>query len=224
MADKLDPLKDGKLEHFGKFFRAAALLLTKDETKEKEALDMLAATPTGNPEFTFYAANSLCDHDRFDEAEEKYKAILKTYRFPVLIHVNLSEVYHARREEQKALEAAKEAFDIEKGSMLPAFVYAKRLSEAERYEEAVSILNFPHRAVNYREDVVELWCDCMHHVIEKSIAGERYLQAEDQCKHLLAIAPDDEFGKENLEKVRELLKPKKDGPQNADAEAAAPAT
>ena len=74
--------------------------------------------------------------------------------------------------------------------------------------------------MNFREEVVALWIDGMHHVIENSIAGERYMQAEDQCKHLLTISPDDEFGKENLEKVRELLKPKKDGPQNADAEAA----
>jgi hypothetical protein len=90
--------------------------------------------------------------------------------------------------------------------MLPAFIYAQRLSEAKRYEEAVSILNFPRHAVNYREDVVELWVDCMHHVIENSIAAERYMQAEDQCKHLLTISPDDAFGRENLEKVQKLIR------------------
>ena len=214
MADRLVAVQDGKLEHFGQFFRAAALLLTEDEADRKEALDILASTPTGNPEFTFYAANRLCENDRLDEAETKYKAILKTYHTPSLIHINLSIIYHARGEEQTSLEEAKEAFDLGKGSasMLPAFIYAKRLSEAKRYEEAVSILNFPHRAVNYREDIVELWAGCMHHVIEKSIADQRYMQAEDQCKHLLTIVPDDEFGKANLEKVRELLKPKKDKP------------
>ena len=106
--------------------------------------------------------------------------------------------------------------------MLPAFIYARRLSEEKRYEEAVGILNFPHHAVDYREDVVELWTDCMRHVIEKSMAEQRYSQAEDQCKHLLVIVPDDEFGKENLEKVQKLLKPKKDGAQQS-GDAAAPA-
>ena len=222
MANKLDSVKDGKLDHYGKFFRAAALLVeidvnktegeTEEETEEdqkvKEALDLLASTPTGDPEFTLYAANRLSDHSRLDEAEAKYKAILKTYHTPPLILINLSELYHERGDEAKALDTAKEAFELEKSSvsMLPAFIYAKRLSEADRYEDAVGILNFPRRSVNYREDVVELWVDCMHHVIEKSIAEERFSQAEEQCKHLLTISPDDAFGKENLEKVQKLIK------------------
>lgn len=225
MADKLDSLKDGKLEHFGKFFRAAALLATAedDEEMENKALDLLASTPTGHPDFTFYAANSLCKYDRLDEAETKYKAILKTYRFPALIYVNLAELYHAREDEQKALEMAKTAYDMEKTSMLPAFIYATRLSEAGRYQEAVDVLKFPRHAVNYREDVVELWCDCMRRLLEKSMADRRYLQAEEQCKHLLIIAPDDEFGKENMEKVREILKAQQEELQIKSGAATVPA-
>ena len=223
MAGKLETVKDGKLEHYGKFFRAAALLATGDKDKEKEALDLLVSTPAEDPEFTFYAATQLSRFDWLDEAEAKYKAILKTYRTPSLPYVNLSIIYHAKGEEQKALEAAKEAFDLEKKSILPAFIYAQRLSEAKRYEDAVNALNFPRHPVNYRKEIVELWIDCMHHVIENSIAGERYMQAEEQCKHLLVISPDDEFGKKTMEKVRELLKTNKDTPgaENASAVPAA---
>ena len=220
MADNLDAVKDGKLEHFGKFFRAAALLLSEDESRENEALDLLASTPTGDPDLTFYAANRLSEHDRFDEAEAKYKAILKTYFMPPLIYVNLSELYHAKGDEQKAMEAAKEAFELEKKSMLPAFIYAKRLSEANRYEEAVDVLKFPRHAVTYREDVVELWADCMRHIIEKDMAEQRLNQAEEQCKHLLVIVPDDAFGTETLAKIREALKQKKDDTRTGDAGAA----
>lgn len=223
MATRLEGLKDGKIEQYGTFFHAAEMLLGEDEEKKQEALKMLVSTLTNDPNFTFYAANRLNEAGMLKEAEEKYKSILGTYSNKPLILVNLSEVYKDEGDQTKSLEAAKEAFDMEKSSLLPAFIYAKRLSEADRYEDAVGILNFPRRSVNYREDVVELWVDCMHHVIEKSIAGERYMQAEEQCKHLLTIAPDDEFGKDNLEKVRELLKPKKDGSQSADVEAAAPA-
>jgi hypothetical protein len=66
--DKLDTVKDGKLEHYGKFFRAEAILVTEDESELNEALDLLASTPTGDPEFTFYAANRLLDNDRFEAA------------------------------------------------------------------------------------------------------------------------------------------------------------
>ena len=208
MADKLDALKDEKLEQFGLFFRAAAMLQTGDESKEKEALDLLASTPDDAPDFTFYAANCLSRYDRLDEAEAKYKAILKTYHTPSLPYVNLSDIYHAKGEEQKALEAAKTAFELEKESLLPAFIYAKRLSEAERFEDAVEVLHFPHHEVDYREDIVNLWRDCMYHVIEKSFTDRKYLQAEAQCNHLLIILPDDEFGKKNLEKARKILIPR----------------
>jgi hypothetical protein len=85
----------------------------------------------------------------------------------------------------------------------------------------VDVLRFPRHAVDYREDIVELWCDCMRHVIETSIAERKFLQAESQCKHLLIVMPDDEFGKENLEKVRDILFPKKDKPEDDADEAAA---
>ena len=222
MADKLDTVKDGNLEHIGKVFRAAAFLLEDDETKTEEALKLLAATPNDNPDFTFYAANMLNEHDRLDDAEAKYKAILKVYPTPSLILVNLSEIYKERGQSEKALEAAKEAYTVEKKSMLPAFVYAQRLSESGKYEEAVAALNFPRRAVNYREDVVELWTECMKKTIEKNIADRKYTQAEENCKHLLVIVPEDEFGQEKLEEVRKLQRPKI-GPKKDDEDEAEPA-
>ena len=207
MADNLENASDEQLKAFAPFFRADALLLEDDEAKEQEALKILAATPNDNPDFTFYAANKLSEADMLDEAEAKYTAILKTYSKPVLILVNLSEVYKAKNEADKAIETAKNAYSIEKKSILPAFVYAKRLSEAEQYEEAVEILKFPHHEVKYRADVVELWVSCMKQVIGKSIREQRFRQAEEQCKHLLIIAPDDADGRESMEKIREALSP-----------------
>jgi tetratricopeptide (TPR) repeat protein len=205
MADKLNAVQDGEMEHFGAFFRAAALLPAGDKGKEKEALDLLASTRTGTPDFIFYAATQLYEHDRLDEAEEQYKSIQKTYRTPSLVYVNLSGIYHEKGEDQQAFEAAKEAYDLENESMIASFVYAKRLSEEKRYQEAVDALKFPRHAVNYREDIIELWVGCMYHVIEKSIADRKFLQAEEQCKHLLLIAPGNVFGQETLAKVRDIL-------------------
>ena len=119
-----------------------------------------------------------------------------------------------------AMEAAKTAFELEKESMFPAFIYAKRLSEAKRYEEAVDALRFPRHAVNFRKDIIALWCECMHHVIEKSFADRKFLQAETQCNHLLIVAPDDEFGKENLAKARSILFPEKIDAEDGNGEAA----
>ena len=222
MANKLDATKDVKLERFGVFFRAAAMILTGDEEKMNEALDLLASTPDDDPDFTFYAANRLFEHDRLDEAEAKYNAIRKTYRTPSLVFANLSRLYHARGDAAKALDSAKEAFTLEKESILPAFIYAKRLAEAERYQEAVEALKFPRHAVNYRKDIIELWTECMKHVIEKSLSDRKFIQAEGQCRHLLIIVPDDEFGKETLEKIRKVLNTRIDS-KDEDTEKTVPA-
>ncbi len=209
MADKLDTAQDGKLKQDSVFFRAAALILTEDEGKRNEALKMLAGTSNDDPEMAFYAATRLSEFDWLDDAEKKYKAIMESYSNPVLIYVNLSEIYKAKGDQEKAVEAAKNGFEKRK-SILSAFVYAQRLSETGRYEEAVATLDFPRREVNYRADIVELWITCMKKVIEKSIADQRYIQAEEQCKHLLIFAPDDAFTKSSLEKIREAMSRQKD--------------
>ena len=210
MADRLEGASDAQLKSLGQFFRAGALLKEDDEDgkNKAEALKLLASSPTDNPDFALFAANRLNEADMLEEAEAKYNALVKTYPTPGLILVNLSEVYVAKGDSQKALAAAKEAYDIEKNSILPAFIYAQRLSEAERYEEAVAVLRFPRHAVNYREDVVELWTECMKKTIEKNIADRKYTLAEENCKHLLVIVPGDEFGQEKLEEVRKLMRPK----------------
>ena len=74
----------------------------------------------------------------------------------------------------------------------------------------MEILRFPQYKVNYDEKIIGLWVECMHHVIEKSIRERKFMQAEELCNHLLIIAPDDAFGKEKREIVREILFPKKD--------------
>lgn len=210
MADRLENAQDADTKRFAVFFRAAVLLADGDDAKTQEALDMLAAAPNDNPDFTFYAANRLSEADRLNEAEAKYLAALKDYSNPALIHVNLSEVYHAKGDRKKALDEARSAYEIGQTSRLTAFVYASRLSEAGRYEEAVEILRFPQYKVNYDEKIIGLWVECMHHVIEKSIRERKFMQAEELCNHLLIIAPDDAFGKEKREIVREILFPKKD--------------
>ena len=219
MADRLKDAEDVRLRPYSDFFRAAALLLEDDAAKTREAMELLAATPNDNPEFAFYAANRLCEADMLDGAEVKYNAILNTFSIPSLVYVNLSELYDSKGDTAKALEAAKKAYAMEKSSMLPAFIYAQRLSESGKYEEAVAVLNFPRRAVNYREDVVELWTECMKKTIEKNIADRKYTQAEENCKHLLVIVPEDEFGQEKLEEVRKLQRPKI-GPKKDDEDEA----
>ena len=69
---------------------------------------------------------------------------------------------------------------------------------------------------------MNLWSDIMHHAIENSIADQRYMQAEDQCKHLLIFAPDDAFAQESLEKVRRRLGQRNPGKRTESPQQATP--
>ena len=210
MANELENAENEAVRPYACFFRAAVLLADKDDAKKRTAQELLATSPDNGPEFAFYAANRLYEAGLFDEAEAKYKAILKTYSQPELVYVNLSETYKAKGEQDKAIEAAKEAYNIGLQSRITAFTYGKRLYEVGKLVEAAEILNFPRRAVDYPVEIVDIWVECMKAVIEKSIRDRRFLQAEEQCKHLLIIAPNNEFGKEKLNEVREILFPKTD--------------
>jgi len=216
MADALIAPDGGKFEPYGRYFRAAALLMSEDPSSVDEALDLFASAPDDAPDLAFYAANVLYRHGRLDDAEAKYRAILTTYRTPSLPYVNLSDLCHEKGDAEMALEAAKKAFELDKESMLPAFTYAKRLAEAGRYGDAVEALHFPRHEVAFRPDIVALWRECMCHEVEKSLAGRKFLQAESQCRHMLLIIPGDEFATENLANIQEILFPKKDKEQTPE--------
>ena len=111
----------------------------------------------------------------------------------------------AKGKKDEALSYAKQAWETNHDDGIAQFVYAKMLAENGQYQDAEKILKIPNHKVELPEEVMNLWTDIMHHAIEDSIANQRYMQAEEQCKHLLIFAPDDAFAKENREKARKRI-------------------
>ena len=220
MADKLDASEIPGLKALAPFFRAEELLL---QEKKDEALFLLEMAKTDHPDFAFRAASLFLKYDLPDQALSRFLALVGNHPEKQMVLANIAEVYLAKGMKAEALSYAKQVWEIDQETVIGQFVYAKMLAADGQYQDAEKVLKIPNRKVELPDEIKDLWTDIMYHAIENNIAGERLIQAEEQCLHLLTIAPDDEFGKEKLEKVRELLRPKKDAAQGGDTEAATPA-
>ena len=206
MADRLDASDVPDLKVLAPFFRAEGLLL---QEKKDEALALLETAQTDHPDFALRAATLFSTYDVLDEALSRYLALLDRHPDKRLILADIAEVYLAKGMKAEALSYAKQAWETNHDDRIGQFVHAKMLAANGQYQDAEKVLSIPNRKVELPEEVMNLWTDIMHHAIENSIAGERYMQAEDQCKHLLIFAPDDAVAKENLEKARKLMKQQK---------------
>lgn len=202
MADRLETSDVPDLKALAPFFRAEALLL---QEKKDEALSLLETAKTDHPDFALRAANLCSAFGLLDQALSRYLALVDKHPNKRLIFANIAEVYLAKGMKAEALSYAKQAWETNHDSGGGQFIYAKMLAANGQYQEAEKVLRIPNRKVELPDEIMNLWTDIMHHAIENSIAGERYMQAEEQCKHLLIFAPDDAMAKENLEKARKKL-------------------
>ncbi len=213
MANRLDASDVPDLKALAPFFRAEELLL---QEKKDEALSLLKTAKTDRPDFAFRAANMFTTYDVLDEALSRYLALVDKYPDKKLVLANIAEVYLAKGMKAEALSYAKQAWETNQDG-LSQFIYAKMLAVNGQYQDAEKVLNVPKRKIELPDAIMNLWTDIMHHAIEASMTGERYMQAEEQCKHLLIFAPEDAFAKENLEKARRRLGQKNDRAKSANA-------
>ena len=221
MEERLDVSDVPDLKALAPFFRMEELLL---QDKEDEALSLLETVKTDQPGFALRAANLCSAYGMLEQALSRYLALVDKHPNKRLIFANIAEVYLAKEMKPEALSYAKQVWEMNQDNSSGQFIYAKMLAANGQYQDAEKILRIPRREIELPDEVRELWTDIMYHVIETSMEGRQFLQAEDLLKHLLIVLPDDEFGKENLEKVRKLIKsPKKEDKPGDMAAAPAPA-
>ncbi len=216
MADRLDASDAPDLKALAPFFRAEELLL---QEKKDEALSLLKTAKTDHPDFAFRAASLFLQYDLLDEALSRYLSLAGSHPEKQMVLANIAEIYLAKGMKAEALSYAKQAWETNQEDGIGQFVYAKMLAANGQYQDAEKVLRIPNRRIELPAEVMNLWTDIMHHAIETSIADQRYMQAEEQCKHLIIFAPDDAIAKENLEKVRKILKAQEKEMQSGNVEA-----
>ena len=220
MADRLNASDAPDLKSLAPFFRAEELLL---QEKKDEAFSLLETAKTNQTEFAFHAATRFGAYNMLDQALSHYLALVDKYSDKQLICANIAEVYLTKGMKAEALSYAKRAWESNQDSPIGQFVYAKMLAANGQYQDAEKALKIPNHKIELPDMIRELWTDIMHHAIEKSLADQRYMQAEEQCKHLLIFEPDDASAKENLEKARKKLGLGNSGKRNESPLPAGPA-
>jgi len=219
MADHMEASDVPDLKALAPFFRVEELFL---QEKKDEAFSLLETAKTDHPDFALRAANLCSAFDLLDQALSRYLALVDKYPDKQVIFANIAEVYLAKGMKAEALSYAKQAWETNQNNGVGQFVYAKMLAANGQYQDAEKILIIPNRKVELPEEVMTLWTDIMRHAIENSIADKKFIQAEDQCKHLLIFVPDDAFAQESLEKVRRRLGQRSSGKRTESQQPAAP--
>lgn len=183
------------------FVRAEILL---SEGRKEEALDLFEKSPSDNPSFIFHAASRLGRAGRNDAAFERYSSIKDTYPDRSLVNINLSELYSEKGDAEHALSSARTAYQAAPDDLLAQYIYAKCLCEAEQYADVVTVLKFPQYKASFPEKVLAVWSKAIREQIKSDFRGERYLPALENTKHLLTYFPDDEFGRDYLERIEKV--------------------
>ena len=202
MADRLDASKEPDLKALAPFFRAEEMFL---QGKTDEALSLLETAKTDQPDFELHAADKFSTCGKVDQALSRYLALVGRHPDQRVILANIAGLKMAKGKKDEALSYAKQAWETNHDDGIAQFVYAKMLAENGQYQEAEKVLRIPNHKVELPDEIMNLWTDIMHHAIEDSLANQRYMQAEEQCKHLLIFAPDDAFAIESREKARKRV-------------------
>ena len=189
------------------FIRAEILLA---EGKNNEALALFEKSNAKDPRFIFHAAARLAEAGRTDAAITRYLSIMDTYPDKARLCFNLSDIYSAKGDAEKALAYAETAWKNAPGDQQVQYAYGKLLFDAGRYADVLSVLKFPQYRAIFPDNMLELWSDAIRAQIKFDLNSGRYLPAQENAKHLLIYFPDDEFARQTLKTIEEMRRKEKD--------------
>lgn len=150
---------------------------------------------------------ALCDANA--EAIKVYRLIESVYPAPELIKLNLSELYAAQNQKEEALEAARSVW-FNRQNWLPAqSCYGLRLVDSGRFNDAYQTLGelLHQKGVDPRVPVA--WRKAATEVARNALELRMYDRAETVAGQLLKEDPNDQNGREILEKIRKIHSEKK---------------
>ena len=201
LANRLESLPQKSSKRSALPFVRAEILLA--EGKKDQALDLFAKSAANDPRFVFHAASRLAEHGRTDAAISRYLAIRDASPDKVRLNVSLSELYSAKGDAKSALECVKTAWQLNPGDLQARKIYAGFLVKAGQYAEAVKVLDFPQRRMDFPEDMLSIWREAMLKTLKSDFDAARYIPALEKAKQLQVYFPDDRDAQEYIRKIDE---------------------
>ncbi len=199
--------KQKEAEKYLPFCRAELLLL---DGKEKEALDLLETVRTDDPALLFHAAYQLARHNRNQAAIRRYAELPADFPQKELVLLNLSELYAAEKQPEKALDYAEQAWKINPNSELVQICYATRLQESGNSGRIPAVIRMSGSRANASPALLKLWIPAMERNLRTDFENRQYSRMQESCRQLLIYDPSNKTAKEYLHRV-ELLQKKPAG-------------
>jgi tetratricopeptide (TPR) repeat protein len=207
MYQTLSARKEPAVREFLPYIAAEINLL---DGKKDEALKLLAEADSNHEQLLLRGAYLLGENDRFKPAVRYYEKLAElSPSLRSLTLINLSEIYKAQNEQEKALRCAFDAWRLDPDNGNVKFCYASRLSENKDYAQLVQVLKLPRfKSKDVDERFLPLWQPAMNEVIKAQFDEKRYEQVLESCRHLQAYFPNSPTARTYIEKVTALQEKK----------------
>lgn len=139
--NRLDDLRFLSRDTQYKPFCEAAILLA--EGQKDRALNILANADAGNNQtLLLYAAKTLAENDRIQEALALYNKFPEDSAFKLNVLLNSSELYWVQGDQNQAVRLAKEAYRIAPTLPEAQYCYADKLFKSGQFYEIADIIKF----------------------------------------------------------------------------------
>ena len=169
--------------------------------KIQEAMKLYADYTSESPRMLFHAASRLGTYDYIDDAIECYTAISDDYARDYVL-INLSELYAAKKDNEKAMKYAEEAYRLKPDSQDVQRCYARRLHETKQDARIPEVfrLEATKRSI-VPSDILELWIPGMETLIRNLYDAGNKESVREKCRQLLIYSPRNAVATEFLAKT-----------------------
>ena len=173
------------------YIEAELALLNNDiatmVTKLKKAIvdQPLSTKKREDVELTYRVAYLLALVDEVQPAIELYQRIADVYPMPIMIQLNLAELYASIGNYEQALELAQAAWQTNGSLLAVQECLGLRLVENKRFARAVQLLGLPVDSKKATPRALDAWRNAMEELIKEAFAAKKYLDCLTLSQQLL---------------------------------------
>lgn len=143
--------------------------------------------------------------DDSQRAIELYERIAERYPMPIMIQLNLAELYASIGKPDKALELAQAAWQSNGSLLATQECLGLRLVENKRFARAVQLLGLPVDSKKATPRALDAWRVAMEALIKDAFAAKKYLECITLSEQLLRHFSGNQLALDHLAQSRSAL-------------------
>lgn len=156
-------------------------------------------------ELIYRVAYLLALMDETQPAIELYERIADVYPIPIMIQLNLAELYASIGEYEKALELAQAAWQSNGSLLAVQECLGLRLVETKHYARAVQLLGLPVDSKKGTPRALEAWRFAMEELIKDAFSAKKYLDCLNLGQQLLRHFSNNQVALDHIAQCRAAL-------------------